>query len=103
MEIDLSKFSLDELRKLKRNVEHHISTFEERKKREALAILEEKARELGMKLEEVADLIGQKRRKVKPKYRDPNNPSRTWTGRGRRPRWVDEALAQGKTLDDLMI
>lgn len=25
----------------------------------------------------------------------------TWSGRGRRPRWVTEALAAGKSLDDL--
>jgi DNA-binding protein H-NS len=43
------------------------------------------------------------RGKVAPKYRNPNNPAETWTGRGRQPRWVQAALAEGRTLSDLAI
>jgi len=36
------------------------------------------------------------------KYRGPNGES--WSGgRGRKPRWVTEALASGKTLEDLAV
>ena len=36
------------------------------------------------------------------KYQGPNGE--TWSGgRGRKPRWVTEALASGKTLEDLQI
>ena len=38
---------------------------------------------------------------VLPRYRNPDDPSQTWNGRGRQPKWVAEALAGGKTLDDL--
>lgn len=34
-------------------------------------------------------------------YRNPSNPSETWVGYGRRPRWVIELLRSGKKLDDL--
>ena len=44
-----------------------------------------------------------KRGKVAPKYRDPENPKVTWTGRGRTPKWVAERLAGGKSLSDLAI
>ena len=40
---------------------------------------------------------------VPPKYRNPNNPQETWTGRGRKPRWVVALLEQGYTLDQLKI
>lgn len=43
------------------------------------------------------------RAKVLPKYRNPDNPEDTWSGRGRQPRWVQAALAEGETLDDLSI
>lgn len=43
------------------------------------------------------------RRKVKPKYRNPGDPSQTWTGRGKRPRWYSAALAAGKKEKDLLI
>ncbi len=36
-----------------------------------------------------------------PKYRSPDG--RTWSGHGRRPVWYVEALAQGKTPEDLAV
>lgn len=41
--------------------------------------------------------------KVAPKYQNPVDASQTWTGRGRQPRWVVDALAAGTTLDSLRI
>ncbi|HVV97139.1 MAG TPA: H-NS histone family protein [Rhodanobacteraceae bacterium] len=46
---------------------------------------------------------GGARRKVKPKYRNPADPSQTWTGRGKRPRWFSAALASGRKEKDLLI
>jgi DNA-binding protein H-NS len=43
------------------------------------------------------------RRMVAPKYQNPNNLSEKWSGRGRKPKWVEEKLAQGRTLADLAI
>jgi DNA-binding protein H-NS len=43
------------------------------------------------------------RGKVAPKYRNPDNPGETWTGRGRQPRWVQAALAGGRSLSDFAI
>ncbi len=40
---------------------------------------------------------------VPPKYRNPNDPTQTWTGRGRQPKWVSELLNQGYTLEQLKI
>jgi DNA-binding protein H-NS len=45
-----------------------------------------------------------RRRDVVPaKYRNPDNPADIWAGRGRQPKWVEEKLKQGQTLDDLLI
>ena len=41
--------------------------------------------------------------KVHPKYRNPERPSETWSGRGRQPRWVGAQLSSGKNVDDLLI
>jgi len=38
-----------------------------------------------------------------PVYRNPSNSAETWTGRGRQPRWVRDALANGARLEDLVI
>jgi DNA-binding protein H-NS len=36
----------------------------------------------------------------RPKYSDANG--NTWSGRGKRPTWIMQALAEGKTLEDLV-
>lgn len=46
---------------------------------------------------------GKVRGKVKPKYRNPADPSQTWSGRGKRPRWFHAAIDAGKKEKDLLI
>jgi DNA-binding protein H-NS len=50
-----------------------------------------------------AGKAGRKLGKVAPKYRNPENGSETWTGRGKQPRWMAERVAQGKTPEDFLI
>jgi DNA-binding protein H-NS len=38
-----------------------------------------------------------------PRYRNPDNPAETWSGKGKRPAWLEAALAAGKTLESLEI
>ena len=40
---------------------------------------------------------------VKPKYRNPDDATQTWSGRGKQPRWFSAQLASGRTRDDLLI
>nr|VFK50221.1 MAG: H-NS histone family protein [Candidatus Kentron sp. TC] len=37
------------------------------------------------------------------RYQDPNEPNRKWSGKGRKPWWVQDALRAGKTLESLQI
>lgn len=41
--------------------------------------------------------------KVHQKYRNPERPSETWSGRGKRPRWVSAQLRTGRKIDELLI
>lgn len=41
--------------------------------------------------------------KVAPKYRNPDNPNETWTGRGRQPRWMTAFTDAGRNRDDFLI
>ncbi len=48
---------------------------------------------------EIGDLFGKGRKgkgSVAIKYRDPQNPENTWSGRGRMPRWMTAATKAGK-------
>jgi len=40
---------------------------------------------------------------VPPKYRNPADAEQTWSGRGKRPRWFNDALKAGKKEKDLAI
>lgn len=46
---------------------------------------------------------GRKTGSVKPKYRNPKNTSETWTGRGRRPRWLEAEMKKGRSLKSFLI
>jgi DNA-binding protein H-NS len=41
--------------------------------------------------------------KVLAKYRNPESPSETWSGRGKQPRWLVAALKAGHQLDEFRI
>lgn len=41
--------------------------------------------------------------RVFPKYRNPSVPSETWSGRGKRPRWLVSALKAGGKIEDFRI
>jgi DNA-binding protein H-NS len=40
---------------------------------------------------------------VAPKFRNPDEPSQTWAGRGKQPRWLTAQLGLGKRVDDFRI
>lgn len=44
-----------------------------------------------------------KRGKVPPKYRNPDDSTQTWSGRGKRPRWFQAALDAGRSPDSMLI
>ena len=100
-EIDLDGLSLKELKQLQKQVAKAISTFEDRKKKEALAALEAKAAEMGVSL---SDLTTGKGGKISaPKYQNPDDPTQTWTGRGRKPGWFAQALERGTSPEEMLI
>lgn len=100
--IDLETLSLKDLRTLQAQVNRAIANFTDRKKQEAVSQLEEVARAHGFSLSE---LVGGPRRRTPPtaKYANPADPSVTWSGRGRQPRWFQEALTNGVSPETLVL
>lgn len=78
----------------------------------AIADIKSKMAQYGI---QVSDIVGKEprprsakkrtptevKRKVAPKYR--GNNGELWTGRGRKPAWVEAELAKGRSMDDLAI
>jgi DNA-binding protein H-NS len=70
------------------------------------ARLDERLRQLDLSKPKMVREIGRARRpypQVFPRYRNPTAPFETWSGRGKRPRWLTAQLRSGKTLDDFRI
>jgi DNA-binding protein H-NS len=106
MSINFSEYSIEDLKKLQKDIEKAIVSKAEEAKKTALQKIHNIANEHGLDIDEVLDGLknpSKKKGKVPPKYRNPNNSSETWTGRGRKPKWVEQALSEGKTLESLEI
>lgn len=104
--IPLDDLSIEDINYLKEKLESSVKS-----KRKELLTLARKAvqrteKEYGFTIDEI---LGHKIPKyhtanvVPPKYRDPEVGSNVWTGRGRKPVWVDAALASGYTLEQMLI
>jgi DNA-binding protein H-NS len=48
-------------------------------------------------------VLGTRYGAVAPKYRNPENPSETWAGRGLKPRWLASALKAGHKIEEFSI
>lgn len=40
---------------------------------------------------------------VLPKFQNPSDPTETWAGRGKQPRWLVSQLKAGKNINDFLI
>ncbi|MFL4468582.1 H-NS family nucleoid-associated regulatory protein [Tateyamaria armeniaca] len=107
MAIKLDKMGRKELEKLRADVDKAIVALRKKEKKDALVAAQKAAAEFGYSLEELTSKrsgrAAAKGTKAEAKYMDPENPTNTWTGKGRQPNWFKTALANGKSADDLLI
>lgn len=105
MATSLESMSLEELQAHQREVEATIKGYEKKRKADCLAELKAVAKKHGFSLDEI--LGGKTSSKSGPKgvakYANPADANQTWTGRGRQPNWIKDALAAGKSLDEFAI
>lgn len=104
---NLEKLTLKELNDLGARVAEEVERRKEAEKATIKQRIEELANKAGVSVHELYGM-GRGRGagrggKVAPKYRNPENKSETWTGRGRQPRWLVAKLAKGSKLADFTI
>ena len=105
MTVDLKSMSRKELEKLLEDVKRALQLAQARDRRDARKAAERAAAEFGFSLNELDDdaPVGAKKPKgpkkpakvSPPKYADPADPSRTWTGKGRQPNWFRAVVEKG--------
>ena len=107
--IDLSNYNLGELKGLQFDVEKEIKSRQQQEVRKAREQILAIAQDVGLPVEALLSAKAVKSGKTRKsgqstgsaQYRNPNDNAQTWTGRGRKPRWVIDALSNGKNLGDL--
>lgn len=102
---NLDKMSEEELQTVISDAEKLLKQKQSEKKKEVLAEIQRLAASINVKVEISS---GESRKslkgsKVPPKYRNPDDASQQWTGRGVKPKWLQEKLAGGKKLEDFLI
>jgi DNA-binding protein H-NS len=97
--IELERMSSDDLWSLHLEV---VQLLQERIKAERLA-LEKRLRVLNAPLLKAPVSERRPYPPVWPKYRNPERPSETWSGRGKQPRWLVAHLKSGRRIDDFAI
>jgi len=60
-----------------------------------------KMQEFGLTIDDLKPK--RRKRSVKIKYRNPDNPEQTWSGLGQPKPWLQEKLDQGRQLDEFLI
>lgn len=107
--MELSNLSVSQLRELQQQIPAELKRREAQEKTEILNEVRAFAKARGYAIE---DLLGKEVKvkaaavsgnKVKVKYRHPQNAELEWTGRGRKPKWVEAWIADGGSLDNLLV
>ncbi|WP_333713176.1 H-NS histone family protein [Yoonia sp.] len=112
MNTDLKSMTRKELLRLQANVEKALARLEKQEKQAALVAAEKAAAAHGFTLAEITGASIEKtprksatlqKQSGVPKYKNPDDPAKTWTGKGRQPDWFKSAIAAGKNPKDLEI
>ena len=108
---NLQSMSIDEMWELHEEISRLLSIRLTSEKRELEKRLSQLRRDNEGRRVDSSDAIAAKdapreRRKyprVFPKYRNPKEPSETWSGRGKQPRWLTAALETGHRIEEFAI
>jgi len=111
--MDLSNISLGDLRNLQEQIKQEMKQREQQDLQKAREQIMAIAQSVGVPLKDLIATSGRGAKaagksgsgsgSVAVRFRNPDNESQQWTGRGRQPKWVKEWVEGGKSLDKLRI
>ena len=100
---ELERMSLKELTELELKVKKARAGVQDRSRADVRKKVEALIADAGFKVSDIFGGRGGKGRTVAAKYANPDDPSETWTGRGRKPRWLSAKLADGAKIEKFLI
>jgi len=103
--LDYDKFDRPQLLEIMKEIPIELKSRDKTMRQELRKRVQKMVEEAGYSIDDVMSTskASAPKKKAPPKYRNPEDDSSTWTGRGRKPLWVLAALESGKSLDDLLI
>jgi DNA-binding protein H-NS len=102
--MDLSTLDYTQLLDLKNQLDREINARQSEEKAKAKRQILELVKTYGLSIDDVLSKAPATTRKpVEAKYRNPDDASQTWTGRGRKPAWVQHYIDAGFKIEDLAI
>ena len=101
--VDLEALDVDELMAITQNAQQLIVEKQHQRLYDAFEKFEEIAESCNTSIDEILKAGEQLEKKRSIKYRNPKNSEETWTGRGRKPTWLVNALDQGQSIEDFAI
>lgn len=108
-ELDFNKMPVEEIHEVIARADAELERRRQIKITEVRNQIKSLAESVGMSPELllVAKTARRQRDKLKPvreiRFRNTSNPAETWTGRGKRPRWLAQALANGASLETFRV
>ena len=100
---EIDRMSFRELQDLEAKIRRAKSAAQEKTRTDLKEKVEAMVAAAGFKVTDLFGGRGGKGRKVAAKYANPDDPSETWTGRGRKPRWLAAKLKDGDKMDKFLI
>ena len=122
MAVNYSSWSVTKLEKERNKIDKVIASKEGKERKKAVADMKAAAKRAGFEVQDLLSDLGigsgsgagsgrgkkksaarRSTGKVAPKYRNPDDPKVTWSGRGRKPKWIEAHLAKHGNLDAVTI
>ena len=106
--MDLKKMSVTDLEKLSADALRLAEKKKEKKKQDIAADIMAQIQKAGFTFDEIFPRQASKPARgrtapAKVKYRHPEDPTLTWAGWGRKPKWLVDALDGGANLDSYAV
>ncbi len=101
--INLENLDVDQLRAITENAQQLIAQKQHQRLYDAYMQFEKIAEESNSSIDEILKAGEKLEKKRSIKYRNTKNHEETWTGRGRKPTWLVDALAAGRQISDFAL
>lgn len=102
---EYSNLSETELQAVIDNAANALKEKQAQKRKEVIAQIKQLASSIGVTVDihDESDKTIRKGKKVAAKYRNPDNESQTWTGRGVAPKWMQALISAGRDKSEFLI